>query len=99
MESEKKTHVVDATSAGSESDFGIMETPPPKVSFGKKLLYHLWDADQHLKSPKACVDIEFPEKIILLTCPQERAFVRKLDLVSSMCNSRLVDEITSTKQS
>ncbi|KAF3025507.1 hypothetical protein E8E14_007938 [Neopestalotiopsis sp. 37M] len=27
-------------------------TPPEKLSLGKKILYHLWDADQHLKSPQ-----------------------------------------------
>ncbi|KAM0817772.1 hypothetical protein AB5N19_03579 [Seiridium cardinale] len=26
--------------------------PPEKVSWGKKILYHLWDSDQHLKSPE-----------------------------------------------
>jgi ACS family pantothenate transporter-like MFS transporter len=26
--------------------------PPEKLSLGKKILYHLWDADQHLKSPE-----------------------------------------------
>ncbi|KAH7014107.1 pantothenate transporter liz1 [Microdochium trichocladiopsis] len=26
--------------------------PPQKVSAGKRLLYHLWDNDQHLKSPE-----------------------------------------------
>jgi hypothetical protein len=25
---------------------------PEKLSLGKKILYHLWDADQHLKSPE-----------------------------------------------
>lgn len=47
------------------SDIGIATEPvltsyePPehpeyhaKLSWGKKLLYHLWDNDQHLKSPE-----------------------------------------------
>ena len=35
----------------SDVDIGTVAAVPEKLSFGKKLLYHLWDSDQHLKSP------------------------------------------------
>ncbi|PVH89465.1 pantothenate transporter liz1 [Cadophora sp. DSE1049] len=52
MDSEKKTEEVKAAPSPSVSDIGIVEPAPQQVSLGKKILYHLWDADQHLKSPE-----------------------------------------------
>lgn len=53
MDADKKTCVVDSTPASTpESEVGVGEAVPQQVSFGKKILYHLWDADQHLKSPQ-----------------------------------------------
>ncbi|CZR50393.1 related to transporter protein [Phialocephala subalpina] len=53
MNADKKTYVVDSVPAStSDLDVGVGEATPQKVSFGKKILYHLWDADQHLKSPQ-----------------------------------------------
>lgn len=37
--------------AGGVVQAGEERALPEKVSIWKKLLYHLWDADQHLKSP------------------------------------------------
>ncbi|KAJ7647854.1 MFS general substrate transporter [Roridomyces roridus] len=34
------------------ADHAAPPPPPQNVGFGKKLLYHLWDSDQHLKSPE-----------------------------------------------
>lgn len=34
----------------------IGETGTQQVSLGRKILYHLWDADQHLKSPEVSFD-------------------------------------------
>lgn len=36
------------------AELDVEYTPPEKLSLGKKILYHLWDADQHLKSPQVC---------------------------------------------
>jgi ACS family pantothenate transporter-like MFS transporter len=50
MYTDKKNPEVNASPSASESGVGIVEEVPKKTSFGKKLLYHLWDADKHLKS-------------------------------------------------
>jgi ACS family pantothenate transporter-like MFS transporter len=50
MDTDKKNPEVNASLSTSEAGVGIVEEVPKKTSFGKKLLYHLWDADQHLKS-------------------------------------------------
>ena len=47
----KRTASASATSAGNGVAYDQEEVNPP-VSFWKKILYHLWDADQHLKSPE-----------------------------------------------
>lgn len=41
---------VHSSASGSETDVALGEVEPQKLSFGKKILYHLWDSDQHLKS-------------------------------------------------
>jgi ACS family pantothenate transporter-like MFS transporter len=52
MDTCKKTHEVEvnSTPSGSQADLALGETEPQKLSLGKKILYHLWDSDQHLKS-------------------------------------------------
>lgn len=50
MDATKKDPEV--VTAPLELGVGVMEVAPEKISFGKKLLYHLWDSDQHLKSPQ-----------------------------------------------
>ncbi|KAJ0305825.1 hypothetical protein COL516b_004933 [Colletotrichum fioriniae] len=53
MDGEKKAHEVNsATSTASDVGVGVHEDAPQNVSWGRKVLYHLWDADQHLKSPQ-----------------------------------------------
>ncbi|KAL2873483.1 hypothetical protein SGCOL_011326 [Colletotrichum sp. CLE4] len=53
MDAEKKTHEANSpTSTASDVGVGVHEDAPQKVSWGRKILYHLWDADQHLKSPQ-----------------------------------------------
>ncbi|KAJ7119117.1 MFS general substrate transporter [Mycena epipterygia] len=39
---------------GSDKTAAELASPPPpqNVSFGRKLLYYMWDSDQHLKSPE-----------------------------------------------
>lgn len=39
---------------GSDKTAAELAPPPPpqNVSFGRKLLYYMWDSDQHLKSPE-----------------------------------------------
>ncbi|KAF6831385.1 pantothenate transporter liz1 [Colletotrichum plurivorum] len=55
MDGDKKTEANSSASAAA-SDVGVGThetiTPPPNLSLGRKILYHLWDADQHLKSPQ-----------------------------------------------
>lgn len=62
MDSEKKTVGIMSAPSTSTSDIGVAEAVPQKVYFGKKLLYHLWDADQHLKSSQVCLIFEISRK-------------------------------------
>lgn len=48
----KKSHEVNSAMSPAASDVGVGAHEAHNVSFGKKMLYHLWDADQHLKSPQ-----------------------------------------------
>ncbi|KAJ0341659.1 hypothetical protein COL922a_002098 [Colletotrichum nupharicola] len=48
----KKSHEVNSAMSPAASDVGVGAHEAHNVSFGKKILYHLWDADQHLKSPQ-----------------------------------------------
>ncbi|KAF4869121.1 Pantothenate transporter liz1 [Colletotrichum siamense] len=48
----KKSHEVNSAMSPTASDVGVGAHEAHNVSFGKKILYHLWDADQHLKSPQ-----------------------------------------------
>lgn len=60
MDLEKKTGGLKAAPSPSVSDIEVVEAAPQQVSLGKKILYHLWDADQHLKSPEVHVVVENP---------------------------------------
>lgn len=40
------------TTTAPSASFGTLEETPLRLSWGKLILYHLWDADQHLKSPQ-----------------------------------------------
>lgn len=55
MTGEVKTGEIKAAPSPSLSNIGVVEAAPQQVSLGKKILYHLWDADQHLKSPQVHV--------------------------------------------
>lgn len=84
MEASNKTHDVTSSHSGaSVVEVGTVQVIPEKISFGKKLLYHLWDADQHLKSPQVRLKVNVCIK--LLICDQERALVRKLDFGILIC--------------
>lgn len=48
----KKSHEVKSAASPAASDVGVGTHEHHKVSLGKKILYHLWDSDQHLKSPQ-----------------------------------------------
>lgn len=52
MEVEKKLNIPDPRPV--EVAEGVSEDvrPPHEFSFWKRMLMHLWDADQHLKSPE-----------------------------------------------
>lgn len=56
MDGDKKTEANSSTSpAASDVGVGVSHeavAPPPNLSLGRKILRHLWDADQHLKSPQ-----------------------------------------------
>jgi ACS family pantothenate transporter-like MFS transporter len=85
MNADKKAYVVDSVPAStSDLDVGVGEATPQKVSFGKKILYHLWDADQHLKSPQVRLSSQNFIFALELT-EQERALVRKLDFGILIC--------------
>lgn len=55
MEADKK--VLDTFTVADTAPVLVDENVPPKLSIGKKILYHLWDADQHLKSPEVRVEV------------------------------------------
>ncbi|TDZ30016.1 Pantothenate transporter liz1 [Colletotrichum spinosum] len=54
MDKDRKQPELDsATSAAAwDMSIGTSEDVPQQTSLGKRILYHLWDADQHLKSPQ-----------------------------------------------
>ncbi|KAH8898963.1 pantothenate transporter liz1 [Thozetella sp. PMI_491] len=54
MDGDKGTMKVNSRTSESPSEgMGTaQQEAPQRLSFGKKLLYHLWDSDQHLKSPQ-----------------------------------------------
>ncbi|KZL67712.1 major facilitator superfamily transporter (pantothenate transporter liz1) [Colletotrichum tofieldiae] len=51
MDGEKKTHDVNSATSAAVSDIsaGAQEDAPQNLPWKKRILYHLWDADQHLK--------------------------------------------------
>ncbi|KUJ18712.1 pantothenate transporter liz1 [Mollisia scopiformis] len=51
MDKDKKNYEVN-TAPSTSSYVGVSEAMPQKVPLGKQILYHLWDADQQLKSPQ-----------------------------------------------
>lgn len=56
MDGDKKTEANSSTRSAAASDVGAgtheAVAAPPSLSLGRRILYHLWDADQHLKSPQ-----------------------------------------------
>ncbi|GJD05146.1 pantothenate transporter liz1 [Colletotrichum higginsianum] len=48
----KNSHEVKSAASPAASDVGVGTHEQHNVSLGKKILYHLWDSDQHLKSPQ-----------------------------------------------
>lgn len=63
MEDEKKSHEASFIPSAAMPDvgFGTTEDTPQRISLGKKILYKLWDADQHLKSPQ--VRFPYPQAV------------------------------------
>lgn len=52
MDPQKKDNIIAEVHPITLESMERDDLPPQKVSFGKKILYHLWDSDQHLKSPE-----------------------------------------------
>lgn len=69
MEDEKKSPEVSSAPSAALPDvsFGTTEDTPQYISLGKKILYKLWDADQHLKSPQVRLPLYDHDFVVLLT--------------------------------